>query len=129
MLRSSFWTAVFDQRRLRAIDLFLASAEANSELRHSVHRFGGTGFRCGAQEIAHVHGNGLLDAQVGRMHADALIREGAVEPHHVFGPSAWVSFWIRSEAGVATALDVLEFAREYTRARAISESRAPGVAS
>jgi hypothetical protein len=77
-----------------------------------VHRFGGTGFNRGSDEIAHVHSNGLLDAHVGRTRAAALIRDQAAEPHHVFGPSAWVSFWIRSETDVPQALRLLDLAHE-----------------
>ena len=116
------WTAVFHQQRLRAIDLVLATAEGTPEFRRSVHRFGGTGFKCGSQEIAHVHGNGLLDAHVGRANADALVRGGAAEPHHVFGPSAWVSFWIRCGEDVPRALELLKLAHDQVR----SDSAAGG---
>jgi hypothetical protein len=40
--------------------------------------------------------------------ARMLVSEGRAEPHHVFGESAWVSFWIRTTEDVPQAMDLLQ---------------------
>jgi hypothetical protein len=102
------WTASFNRPRLRALEALLASIEPMPDVRLTTHRFGGTGFLFCGREVAHVHSNGLLDAHVGRQAADQLIACGKAEPHHVFGRSAWISFWLRSPADIAPALKLLE---------------------
>jgi len=71
------------------------------------HRFGGAGFACAAGEFAHLHGNGLLDVHLSSECAEAIVAAGRASPHHVFGPCAWVSFWIRSEADLPDAMHLL----------------------
>ena len=39
--------------------------------------------------------------------ADAIVAAGIARPHHVFGPSAWVSLWVRSEADLSDAISLL----------------------
>jgi hypothetical protein len=70
------------------------------------HRFGGVGFVFAGEELAHLHGNGLLDLRVTREIAGDLTESGAALPHHLFGKSAWVSFWIRTDENVAQGCEL-----------------------
>jgi len=76
-------------------------------LRLGTHRMGGCAFLAGDFEVAHLHGNGLLDAWTGREKAAALIAERAAEPHHVLGRGGWVSFWIEAPEDVPGALRLI----------------------
>ena len=100
------WTAVFHRRTLHAIETLESAVLRIPGIAPVTHRFGGLGFTSGGREFAHVHGNGLLDVKVGRERAAELVAEGRALPHHVFGPSAWISFWIRTpdDCGPAVAL-------------------------
>jgi hypothetical protein len=73
-----------------------------------VHRLGGLEFACAGRELGHLHGNGLLDARVGRERAVALLRSGRVRRHHVFPRSVWISFQLESCADVPYALTLLD---------------------
>ena len=85
-----------------------------------MHRFGGTEFTLnttqGRREIGHLHGNGLLDIPFTKALRDEAVQEGRAQPHHIFPQSAWVSFFIRSEADVPNAVELLR--RNYERRRA-----------
>lgn len=111
------WTAVWDRERLNAIELLEERALEIPGLDVCVHRFGGIGFIYRDVEIAHLHGNGLLDVCLGRGVADRAIQEGIAEPHHVFGRSAWISFWIRNRENVPTASYLINRALEIGDAR------------
>jgi hypothetical protein len=99
------WTAVFHRDRFTAIEAL--EVRALEFLRPCRHRFGGIGFRRGDNEFAHLHGNGLLDVHLTRERADFLVAAGRARPHHVFGPSAWISFWVRSRADLPNAVELL----------------------
>ena len=73
-----------------------------------LHRFGGMGFSYDGKEFAHLHGNGLLDVHLTKDRAAALVAAGRAEPHHVFGHSAWISFWMHSQEDVSAALTLIE---------------------
>jgi len=100
------WTAVFHPQTLRAIEALEAAALRLPGVSPARHRFGGLGFRRDGREFAHVHGNGLLDVRLTRERAAEIVAAGRAEPHHVFGPSAWISFQIRTmdDCGAALAL-------------------------
>lgn len=100
------WTAVFHRQTLRAIETLESEILRIPGIAPVTHRFGGLGFTSKGSEFAHVHGNGLLDVKMSRERAAALIAEGRALPHHMFGPSAWISFWIRTpdDSGRAVAL-------------------------
>jgi hypothetical protein len=106
-------TALFNRERLRAIELFeqVALAEPNIEIRP--HRFGGTGFFVGNNEICHLHGNGLFDAFVGRLMQTRLVGGGDVLKHHVYPNSGWISFWIENRAHALRAIELMKVARNY----------------
>ncbi|MCW5557188.1 MAG: DUF5519 family protein [Verrucomicrobiae bacterium] len=77
----------------------------------SAHRGRGQ-FRSGGREFAHLHGCGLLDIRLGMDLARRCLSEGKAEPHHVLGPSAWVSFWLRDDSRIPDALALLRLARD-----------------
>lgn len=119
------WTALVNRSRLRAIEALESAAFELPGVAPCLHRFGGIGFAHAGVEFAHLHGNGLLDVHLTRERADALVATGCAEPHHVFGPSAWISFWVRSPTDVNAALGLIE---EGTRTiRLKKQASAPGV--
>ena len=101
------WTALFHRRRLAAMEALEAGALRLPGVNRCVHRFGGTGFARAGREFAHLHGNGLLDVHLTREFAQAMVAAGDAGPHHVFGDSAWVSFWVRGENDVPTGVRLL----------------------
>ena len=101
------WTALFHREKLRAIEALEAAALRLPGVQPSTHHFGGIGFARGGSEFAHVHGNGLLDVKLTRERAAKLVTAGRAEPHHVFGPSAWISFQLRTQADCEPALALL----------------------
>jgi hypothetical protein len=87
------------------------------------HRFGGVGFFIGTTEIGHLHGNGLLDLFVGKSFRAEEVRRGRALPHHVFPDSGWISFWLKSPADIAQALELFEIASVYrTTGQLISQA-------
>ena len=72
-----------------------------------IHRFGGTEFRVGGQEIGHLHGHGLLDILFTRTLHDEIVEAKLARPHHIFPQSAWISFDVRSAEDVPQALMLL----------------------
>ncbi|MEO7319960.1 MAG: luciferase family protein [Chthoniobacteraceae bacterium] len=100
------WTALFHRQTLRAIGTLESEVLQIPGIAPVTHRFGGLGFTSEGREFAHVHGNGLLDVKMSCEQAAELVAEGRALPHHVFGPSAWISFWIRTpdDCGPAVAL-------------------------
>lgn len=110
------WTALFHRKQLAAMEKLEAFALQLPGVRPQRHRFGGAGFVCDGREFAHLHGNGLLDVQLTRERAAAAVAAGRAAPHHVFGPSAWVSFWVRSDADVAKAIHLVALGRDVAAA-------------
>ena len=104
------WTGLAHPSRLAAMREIETRALALPGVRLRVHRLGGIGFARGPRELGHLHGNGLLDLFVGREQRDALVAAGRAEPHHVFEQSGWISFWLRTPADTASALDLLAIA-------------------
>jgi len=101
------WTALFHRRRFAAMEQLEAQVFAFPGVERCRHRYGGIGFVRDQHEFAHLHGNGLLDVHLTRERAVSLVGAGRACPHHVFGPSAWVSFWVRSEADLPNAVELL----------------------
>ena len=81
-------------------------------MRVGMHRLGGIGFFFHGKESSHIHGNGLLDCFVGRTSRDSLVESGRALPHHIFPRSGWISFWVRGEADIQPALDLIRIAME-----------------
>ena len=106
-------TMLFDRPRLRAMETFENAVSRKDAIQRRPHRFGGVGFFVGTTEIGHLHGNGLLDLFVGKSFRTEQVRGGRALPHHVFPQSGWISFWLRSPADIAQALDLFEVASMY----------------
>ena len=70
----------------------------------SPHRFGGVEFTLGGTEIGHIHTIGMVDIPFNRKIRDELIAEGKAVPHHILNETGWITFYIRSEADVETAI-------------------------
>ena len=106
------WTALFHRETLRAIEALEASALAISGVSTAPHRFGGLGFVRKGREFAHIHGSGLLDVKLTRERAAKIVAAGRARPHHVFGPSAWISFQLRTRADCEAATAFLRAGME-----------------
>ena len=104
------WTAVFAREKLRAIEALEAAVLRLPGVTPARHRYGGVGFVHAGREFAHLHGNGLLDVELTREHAAALVAAGRAQPHHVFGPSAWISLQLHTPADCESALAILKLA-------------------
>jgi len=117
-------TMLFNRPRLRAMEMFENAVCGKYAIQKRPHRFGGVGFFIGTTEIGHLHGNGLLDLFVGKSFRTEQVRQGHALPHHVFPDSGWISFWLRSPADLARALDLFEIASKYrTNGQLISPIR------
>jgi hypothetical protein len=106
-------TMLFDRPRLRAMEMFENAIRRKYTIQTRPHRFGGVGFFIGPTEIGHLHGNGLLDLFVGKSIRAEEVRRGCALPHHVFPDSGWISFWLKSPADLAQALELFEIASIY----------------
>lgn len=106
-------TMLFDRPRLRAMEMFESAICNKYAIHRRPHRFGGVAFFVGTTEIGHLHGNGLLDLFVGRKFRIEQVRQGRALPHHVFPDSGWISFWLKSPADIARALELFEVASTY----------------
>jgi hypothetical protein len=104
------WTALFQRKKFAALEEVEVRALRIPGVRPCRHRYGGIGFARGRSEFAHLHGNGLLDVRLTRDCAESMVASGLALPHHVFGPSAWVSFWVRSETDLPNAVMLLHAA-------------------
>lgn len=98
------WTALFQREKLRAIEALETAALRLPGVQRTTHRFGGTGFMRDGREFAHIHGNGLLDIWLTRERAGEVVAAGHAQPHHIFGPSAWISLWLRTPDDCGPAL-------------------------
>jgi hypothetical protein len=110
------WTALFHHERLRAIEAIQKQALTLRDVRLCSHRYGGIGFEQNGCEFAHLHGNGLFDVELTRNVAAELIAHKRALPHHVLGPSRWISFWVDSLANVPDAFSLLQLACEMKKA-------------
>ncbi len=112
------WTALFHRKKLQAIEALETAALRLPGVQRTTHRFGGIGFVQEGREFAHIHGNGLLDVWLTCERASELVAAGLAEPHHVFGPSAWISFWLNAPNDCGPALSLLKEAIRLPRHRA-----------
>jgi hypothetical protein len=71
------------------------------------HRFGGTAFMLGKRELGHIHGDRLVDIPFPKPIRDQLISTGQAEPHHILPDSGWVSFFLRTEADIDHAIQLM----------------------
>jgi hypothetical protein len=82
------------------------------------HRFGGIEFRLGKRELGHLHGDSLLDIPFPKEVRNELVGSGRVMPHHILPESGWVSFYIRHEEDVDTAIELLNLSFDLAKKRA-----------
>ena len=68
------------------------------------HRFGGIEFRFGKREVGHMHGDYLVDIPFPMKIHDDLITKGIVEKHHILPDSGWISFYIKEDKDIETAI-------------------------
>lgn len=95
---------------LRVMEQVESHGRSLPGMRLAPHRLGGIGFVLKDLEIAHMHGNGLLDVRLDGLERDRWVRSGRVQPHHVLQESSWVSLWIENADDLATARALLETA-------------------
>lgn len=76
----------------------------------SLHRYGGLQFNYNGKEIGHLHSNGLLDVLYNKDTKFRLLKEGRIEPHHVFEKSGWISFYIFTNGDKDYAKELLKMA-------------------
>ena len=103
-------TALWRTPCLMAMNQIETHLRSLPEMRLRPHRLGGTEFVLAGHEIAHLHGNGLLDVRLNAPERNRWVQSGRVQPHHVLLESSWVSLWITGAADVPTALELLETA-------------------
>ncbi len=73
----------------------------------SPHRFGGVEYRVGRREIGHLHPNGTLDLPFPMRIRRELVAAGRAVAHHMLPNTGWVTFRIRTEHDVPSALALL----------------------
>jgi hypothetical protein len=76
------------------------------------HRFGGVEYRLGSRELGHLHGDKLLDIPFPLDVRNRLVSEGRAKVHHVLPESGWVSVYMRAEADVDNAIDLLRLSHD-----------------
>lgn len=76
----------------------------------SIHKFGGTQFNRGKDEIGHLHGNGLLDVLLTRQIKTSLMENPLILEHHIFKDSGWISFWVKTPTDRDLAITILKHA-------------------
>ena len=91
----------------------------------SPHRFGGTEFRVGRRELGHVHGDSWADIAFPMKTRNRLVADGKAEPHHVLAHSGWVTFRLRAEGDVASAVDLFRLSYELAAERDQPQVRRP----
>ena len=77
------------------------------------HRFGGTEYLYGKQEMGHVHGDRLADLPLPRRLHDELIASGRAQPHHILPETGWISVWIDGPGDVSGVIEL--FRMQYDR--------------
>ncbi|WP_233603283.1 luciferase family protein [Pedobacter sp. KBW06] len=75
-----------------------------------LHQYGGIQFDHKGKEIGHLHSNGLLDVLYTREMKLLLLKEGRIQPHHVFEKSGWISFYILTKEDKNYAKELLKIA-------------------
>ncbi len=72
------------------------------------HRFGGVEYRLGTRELGHIHGDALVDIPFPKKVRDEIVDARLAEPHHILPETGWVSFYLRDQADVQRAIDLLK---------------------
>ncbi len=77
------------------------------------HKYGGLEFRIQGNEIAHLHGNGLLDIIFPLKFRKALVMLDGIEPHHVLETSGWISVYLSAHTNLTQVFQLLNWAYRY----------------
>lgn len=104
------WVLVTNPKMLSWIDAIEDAVLQLPDTDIQLHKYGGTQFNYRDKELAHLHSNGLLDILFSQKLKKQLLHEGRIQDHHVFEKSGWISFYIKNEADVAYAIDLLKLA-------------------
>jgi hypothetical protein len=94
-----------------------AALQGWSGLTSQPHRFGGTEYCLGRQEIGHVHGDSLVDIPFPKEVRNQLVTAGRAEPHHILPDSGWISIYLRQATDVDRAIELLRFSFEIANRR------------
>jgi hypothetical protein len=76
------------------------------------HRFGGTEFRIDSREVGHIHGDSLVDIPFPKKVRNEIVESGRAQPHHILPDTGWISFYLRKEADIQHAIDLLRLSYE-----------------
>ena len=106
------WYLVTNPKILDFIDELESFGQQMPQVFISVHRYGGLQFDFLNKELAHIHSNGLLDVLLSKKLKTVLLAEGRISPHHIFGNSGWISFYIKNAEDLAYAKSLLTLAYE-----------------
>lgn len=71
------------------------------------HRFGGIEYVIGRREVGHIHADHMVDIPFPKRVRDRVVADGRAEPHHILPNTGWISFYIREEKDVESAIDLL----------------------
>ena len=71
----------------------------------------------GKRELGHIHGDRLVDIPFPKPVRDQLVSTGQAEPHHILPNSGWISFFLRSEADVDHAIELMRTSFDLATAR------------
>jgi hypothetical protein len=102
------WSFFFNPGLLKVIGKIEEQASAWPGINTNVHKFGGVQFNFNKKEIGHIHSNGVLDILFSRKMKSELRNEGRVKDHHIFKNSGWISFYIRDESDLDSAVSLLK---------------------
>jgi hypothetical protein len=109
------FTAITNKKILVYIDRVEHKFSMWEGVKTTRHKYGGLQFNYANKEIGHIHSNGLLDIHFPVSIRNELIERSEAIPHHIFKDSGWISFYIREESDVNSAIELL--ARSYTLKR------------
>lgn len=71
------------------------------------HRFGGVEYVIGKREIGHIHGDHMVDIPFPKKMRDEIVAARRAQPHHMLPETGWVSFYLKQEADVDSAIVLL----------------------
>jgi len=71
----------------------------------------------GKRELGHIHGDRLVDIPFPKPIRDQLISTGQAEPHHILPDSGWISFFLRTEADIDHAINLIRTSFELAAER------------
>jgi hypothetical protein len=74
----------------------------------TLHKYGGFQFNVYDKEIGHMHSNGVVDILFDLKTKQQLLSESALQDHHTFKDSGWVSFYIRKKDDAEEVISLLK---------------------